>query len=148
MTIVDTMLVITVVATDASATEGGDTGAFTFSRTGPTTEALTVFFTRGGTATLFTDYSLSPSLSSATFAVGESTATTTVTALTDAPIHPNETVIVTLTGGGPYAIGSPSVATVTIVESVTPTLTVGSTDTIVVHNNGPSAANNVVLTDT
>ena len=69
VTIVDTTPVITVVATDASATEGGDTGAFTFSRTGPTTEALTVFFTRGGTATLFTDYSLSPALSSATFAV-------------------------------------------------------------------------------
>src|SRR5258705_541342 len=118
VTIVDATPVITVEATDAIATEGGDTGTFTFSRTGPTSEALTVSFTTGGTATLTTDYSLSPlGVTSVTFAGGQATATKTVTALNDAPIDPDETVIVTLATGGPYAIGSPNAATVTIIDA-------------------------------
>src|SRR5258705_54773 len=118
MTIVDGPRVITVEATDAIATEAGDTGTFAYSRTAPTTEALTVFFTLGGTATLTTDYSLSPlGVTSVTFAGGQATATKTVTALNDAPIDPDETVIVTLATGGPYAIGSPNAATVTIIDA-------------------------------
>ena len=48
VTIVDTAApVVTVVATDARAAEvGADTGAFTFTRTGPTTDAITRELTR------------------------------------------------------------------------------------------------------
>jgi hypothetical protein len=122
--------VITVEATDAVATEGGDTATFTFSRTGLATAALTVCFSTGGTATLSTDYSLPSPVTSVSFAAGQSTATKTVTALNDALIDPDETVIGTLTTCGPYAIGSPSAATVTIVDT-TPVITVEATEAAV-----------------
>ena len=53
---------VTVVATDAAAGETGpNMGVFTVTRTGPTTTALTVSYTVGGTATSVTDYT--PALS-------------------------------------------------------------------------------------
>ena len=52
---------VTVVATDAAAGETANPGIFTVTRTGPTTAALTVSYTVGGTATSVTDYT--PALS-------------------------------------------------------------------------------------
>ena len=48
--------VVTLAATDADASENGDAGQWTFTRTGATTVALTVTFTVSGTATSGTDY--------------------------------------------------------------------------------------------
>jgi hypothetical protein len=51
--------IVTIVATDASASEAGlDTGTFTFSRTGDTTASLTVSYSIGGSAIHGTDYEL------------------------------------------------------------------------------------------
>jgi hypothetical protein len=108
---------VTVEATDSSATEGGGTGQFTFTRAGTTAGALTVNFTVTGTATSGTDYtSIGTSVE---IADGQATATVTVTALGDAVWDESETVIVTLAAGS-YDIGSPSDATVTITGATTP----------------------------
>jgi hypothetical protein len=89
---------------------------------------LTVLFTLSGTATLNTDYSLSPfPATSVTFAAGQSTVTKTLMAPSDALIDDNETVVVTLATGGAYTIGSPSAATVTIIDA-TRVITVMATD--------------------
>src|SRR4051812_35615682 len=53
MSAVDT---VTVVATDPTASESGDTATFTITRSASRTTALTVSFTVGGTATKNADY--------------------------------------------------------------------------------------------
>jgi hypothetical protein len=110
-----TVPVVTVTATDPTAGEPGTgqgTGTFTFSRTGPTTAALTVNFTVGGTATSGTDYnSIGTTVA---FAAGLATKTKTVNVINDTLVEGNETVVVTLASGSGYTIGSPASATVRI----------------------------------
>ncbi len=51
--------VVSIAATDPSATEGADTGTYTFTRTGGNQAvALAVAYTWSGTATINTDYTL------------------------------------------------------------------------------------------
>ncbi len=114
-------VVVTVMATDATAGEpysGPGNGQFTFSRTGPTTAALTVNFTVGGTATSGTDYtSLGATVK---FAAGSATATKTVKPLSDTLVEGDETVVLTLADG--------SSATVTIQDYIPPVVTVTAAD--------------------
>jgi parallel beta-helix repeat protein len=107
---------VTVAATDANASESGpDTGTFTISRTGGTTSALTVNYSRSGTAANGTDYdSLSGSLS---IPSGAASATVTVRPIDDTTVEGNETVILTLTANAAYTVGSPNNATVTIADN-------------------------------
>ena len=141
MAIDDTTPTVTVAATDASATEGGDSGTFTFTRTGPTTGTLTASFSLGGSAGLGSDYSLTPSSAVVTFAAGSATATTTVTALTDGTADAGETVALTLTsGGGLYVIGTPGGATVTLLESSSPVVTLTTVDASSVELYGNAAS--------
>ncbi|MBN9119885.1 MAG: hypothetical protein J0I06_12115, partial [Planctomycetes bacterium] len=99
---------LTITASDPAASETGpDTGTFTVTRTGPTTAALVVNYTVGGSATPGADYAaLSGSV---TIPVGQSSATFTVTPVDDADVEGNETVVVTLASGGS--------ATVTIADN-------------------------------
>ena len=93
---------------------------YTFTRTGDTTDALTVNFTVGGTATFNTDYTQTGAATftatngTVTFGAGSSTATVTVDPSADATAEPDETVILTLAAGTGYNIGTPSTATGTI----------------------------------
>ena len=105
---------VTVAATDATATEGSaDSGlAFTFTRTGDTSSALTVAFGLGGTATSGSDYT-GPT-GTATFAAGSSTATIAYTVTDDTIGEGAETVVVTLTAAAGYAVGGQNTATGTI----------------------------------
>ena len=118
---------VTVLATDAAASEPGtNTGAYTFSRTGPTTAALTVNFAMSGTATNGTDYgTLGPSL---TIPIGASSAVLTLTPTNDAAFEGSETATLTISANAAYVVGSPSVATVTIADDDLPTVTVSATD--------------------
>jgi uncharacterized membrane protein YciS (DUF1049 family) len=61
VTIADDEPTISITASDSQAGEPANTGTFTISRTGSTANALTVYFTRGGTATIGAagDYTLS-----------------------------------------------------------------------------------------
>jgi len=119
--------VMTIAATDPSASEAGpDPGVFTVSRTGSTTAALTVNYSVGGTATNGTDYT---ALSGTVFiAAGATSAPIVVTPVDDALIEGAQTVIVTLTAGSGYTLGTPKTATVTIADNDKPTVTITSPD--------------------
>ncbi len=111
---------VTISATDAAAGEATtpNTGTFTVSRTGPTTAALTVNFSAPtGTATLTTDYTLSPS-GSVTIPIGSTTTTVTITPVDDSSVEGSETVILSVTSGTGYTNGGgASSATVTIADN-------------------------------
>nr|NCR42695.1 endo-1,3-1,4-beta-glycanase ExsH [Microcystis aeruginosa W13-11] len=118
--------IITLAVSPASVTEDGTpTLVYTFTRTNPTTSALTVNYTIGGTATLNTDYTRTGTTNTVTFAAGSSTATVTVDPTADTTVEPDETVILTLASGTGYTIGTPNAATGTITnDDVTlPTIT-------------------------
>ncbi len=108
-----TLPAVTVTANDAIATEAGmTTGQYTVSRTGPTTSALTVYFTVGGTATVGSDYiNIGTRV---TIPAGAASAKITVTPINDTVAESDETVVVTLSGKAAYTVASPSSATVTI----------------------------------
>ena len=120
---------VSVQASDATATEGEDTGAFTISRTGDPTSALTVTFTVSGTATSGVDYT---SLGmSATIPAGQSSALVTVTTINDAQSETTESVLLTLALDAAYNLGSPTTATVNVLDDDAPPLAVVSVaDTI------------------
>ena len=109
---------VTVAASDASASETGpDTGTFTLTRTGSTTNPLTVYFTTSGTATSGSDYTALPA--SLVIPAGQSSATLTVTPIDDSLVEaaPSETIVLTLTTDPAYSVGSTSSATVTLTDN-------------------------------
>ena len=105
--------VVTVVASDPSATEpGADTGAFTLRRAGNVALPLTVIFQITGSAVPGSDYQ---ALSSPiTFGAGVASRVLGVSPLDDATREGNETVILSLLAGPSYIVGAPSNATVTL----------------------------------
>ncbi|WP_419548082.1 Calx-beta domain-containing protein, partial [Microcystis sp.] len=106
---------ITLAVSPASVTEDGTTNlVYTFTRSGSTTNPLTVNYTLGGTGTLNTDYTRTGTTNTVTFAAGSSTATVTVNPTADATVESNETVILTLAAGTGYTIGTPNAVTGTI----------------------------------
>ncbi len=111
---VTTKPTVSIVATDASASESGDTGTFTISRTGSTSAALTVGLTVSGTATNGTDYT--SITSTVTIPAGQATAKVVVNPKTDTVVESTESVIVKLSSG-PYTIdGAKASATVSIAD--------------------------------
>jgi hypothetical protein len=105
--------VVTVNATDSNAAEAGpDPGVFTVTRTGDTTNALTVNFTVGGTAAAGSDYGAIGT--SVVIPAGASSETITITPIADGLNEGSETVILTLASGTGYTVGDPSTATVNI----------------------------------
>ena len=106
--------VVTVVAIDALAFESTvDPGRFRLSRTGSTASSLTVTFTLTGTATNGADYQAVPL--SVTFAAGSATVEVWVRPLRDSDnAEVAETVILTLTDGAAYDVGTSASATVKI----------------------------------
>ena len=114
-----TLPVVTVIATDSSASEAGpDAGTFTVSRSGSTAQALTVYYTRTGTAQNGVDYETLPG--SVTIPTGASSTTVTVTPIDDNQLEGDETVVVTLSFSTGYTVGSPGSATVVIHDNDLP----------------------------
>src|SRR6185503_14192376 len=86
-----------------------------FFRTGSTAAALAVRYSLGGTAANGTDYAgLSGIL---TIPAGSSSANLMISPIDDASVEGNETVVVTLSPEAGYVMGSPSSATITIVDN-------------------------------
>ncbi|MFM6775317.1 MAG: DUF4347 domain-containing protein, partial [Microcystis panniformis] len=113
---------ITLAVSPSSVTEDGTTNLiYTFTRSGVTTNALTVNYTVGGTATNGTDYAYIPT--SVTFAANSATATVTVDPTADTTVEPDETVILTLASGTGYTVGTPNAATGTITNDDLPSIT-------------------------
>ena len=119
--------VITLAVSPAAAAEDGTTNlVYTFTRTGPTSSALTVNYTVGGTATLGTDYTgiaATPATKTITFAAGASTAIVTVDPTADTTIEADETVALTLAAGSGYSIGTTAAVTSTITNDDFPVIT-------------------------
>jgi CARDB protein/fibronectin type III domain protein len=105
---------ISVTATTATANEAGPVnGVFTIARNGQFESPLAVAFTISGTAVKGTDYQ-NPVVS-VTIPVGQPSATVTIVPINDTTIEQPETVVLTLTSGTDYTIGTAS-STVTIVS--------------------------------
>ncbi|TRU97986.1 MAG: endo-1,3-1,4-beta-glycanase ExsH [Microcystis wesenbergii Mw_QC_B_20070930_S4] len=106
---------VTLAVSPSSVTEDGTQNLiYTFTRSGVTTNALTVNYTLGGTATLNTDYTRTGTNNTVTFAAGSSTATVTVDPTADTTVENNETVALTLATGTGYTIGATTPVTGTI----------------------------------
>ncbi len=104
---------VTIVASDPYATRlGGDTGAFTITRSGKL-NSITVNYTVGGSALSGTDYiALSGSIA---LPFGVNSATVIVTPNANAaPLSVARTITVTLVANSSYTVGSPASATVTL----------------------------------
>ncbi|ARI83227.1 hypothetical protein IQ224_14175 [Microcystis sp. LEGE 00066] len=111
---------VTLSISPSSVSEDGTANmAYTFTRSGVTTNALTVNYTVGGTATLNTDYTRTGTTNTVTFAAGSSTATVTVNPTADTIVESNETVILTLATGTGYTVGTTTPVTGTITNDDT-----------------------------
>lgn len=102
-----------IAATDPTATESGaTTGTFTVTLSSASSGTTTVNFIVSGSAASGSDYTAIGT--SVDILDGNDTATITVTPIDDALVEANETVIVTLTTGSGYDVGSPDNATINI----------------------------------
>jgi len=114
---------VNVAATDPGAAEAGpDKGAFTLTRTGPTTQSLTVYYSITGTAS---EGDVGEDLTgTAVIPAGQSSVAIDVTPVDDGLNEADETVVLTILDGDPlYAVGGQASATVTIVDNELPTVT-------------------------
>jgi hypothetical protein len=107
---------VSVIAADSLASEpGGDTGTFTFSRTGDTASSLTVKYALDGTAMNGKDYqALSGSI---TIPAGASSADLVLRPIDDQIIEVAELVVLTLSPDAAYDVGLLNIATVTILDN-------------------------------
>ncbi|HOX07162.1 MAG TPA: Ig-like domain-containing protein [Planctomycetota bacterium] len=109
-----------------AAEPGTDTARFLVSRTGATTDALTVTYTVGGTATNGVDcQQLTGSLDIPT---GSASAYITVTPIDEALAESRETLTVTLSAGAAYKLGSATSGSINLLDNETPAVTLSVTD--------------------
>jgi len=123
---------ITLAVSPASVTEDGTANlAYTFTRSGSTTNSLTVNYSVGGSATRGVDYTgitgsgYFSSTYAVTFAAGSATATVTVDPTADTEVEADETVALTLAAGSGYTIGTTAavVGTITNDDVAIPSIT-------------------------
>jgi len=129
---------ITIAATRPTVAES-DTGKgqYTVTRSAHTDVALTVNYIVSGTATAGIDFVALPG--SMTIPAGYSTGSILVTPLEDFMSDGDKTVVVTITGSDWYKIGSPNSATVTILDSDLPTVTIAATVARVLEQGSENA---------
>ncbi|HEU5260135.1 MAG TPA: Calx-beta domain-containing protein [Gemmatimonadales bacterium] len=98
-----------------TVSEGVGTATITAQLSSSSSQAVTVPFTVGGTATSPADYTITAS--PLTIAAGSTTGTITVTVVADAVAEPDETVIVTLGTPTNATLGATTVHTLTVTGS-------------------------------
>ncbi len=130
--------------TDASATEvGANEATLVVSRAGSTLQAMTVYYTIGGTATAGVDYfALSGAVS---LGAGEASASITLLPMDDLLAEGPETVVLTLSPDAAYDIGGSNSATITIVDNDNPGITVTPVTGLETTEAGGVARFSVVL---
>lgn len=117
---------VSISANDPNAAESGDAGQFTLTRNGDTTSALAVTLTRTGSATNATDYA---TISTAQIIpAGQASLTINVTPTQDTSNEGSETIILAVTTGSGYTIGTPNTATVNILDDDRSTVTLTAND--------------------
>ena len=141
---------VSVSAVDKDANESGaagtNNGTFRLTRAGSATQlanGLTVSFTLGGTATAG-DYVALPL--TAAFAANAATADVTITPVNDGMAESPETVVLTVSAGANYELGSPASATLNVTDDPLPLVSVsasrplasegGSAGRVLVTRNG------------
>ncbi|UXE59018.1 MAG: hypothetical protein KA717_24060 [Woronichinia naegeliana WA131] len=127
---------ITLAVAPTSVTEDGTTNlVYTFTRTGPTTSALTVNYSIAGTADA-TDYTgATPGTGKTiTFAANSATATLTIDPTADTTIESNDTVALTLATGTGYTVGTTAAVTGTITNDDLPSITLAVAPTSVTED--------------
>ncbi len=111
---------VNILATDADAAEGGNTGTFVIS-TSSTTSNIVVGYTISGTASA-ADYT--PTLSgSVTLTPSSPSVTIVITPIDDDVFEGNETLTLTLLEGSGYALGGNTSATINIADNDNPPCT-------------------------
>ncbi len=137
---------VTLSPTTATVAENGSALTLTVTLSAASQSDLTICLSADGTATAGSDYAaLSGSV---TIPAGATGTTFTVTPLDDSETENDETVLVSLTAGTGYALGSAAYATVTITDNESasnqaPIISAGPTATVL----GRSAALTVTATD-
>jgi uncharacterized protein YkwD len=123
---------VTLAVAPATVTEDGSTNLlYTFTRTGFTTNALSVNYTIAGTADSSDYTGVTPGTGKTiTFAAGASTATLTIDPTADNTVESNETVALTLAAGSGYTIGTTAAVVGTITNDDLLTPSPSSTTTI------------------
>lgn len=118
----DVLPIVTITAVNSEISELDGSTVYTISRTGPTTEALEVSFSIGGTAQAGTDYT-NIAITTVVIASGESSVIIPLTAINDELVESDETITLTLTESQTYEVGATSAATVTLLsEDAAPTV--------------------------
>ncbi|MBD2146960.1 glycosyl hydrolase family 18 protein, partial [Sphaerospermopsis sp. FACHB-1194] len=139
---------ITLAVSPSSVLENGPNNLiYTFTRTGATTNSLTVNYSIAGTAGSSDYTGATPGTGKTiTFAAGASTATLTIDPTGDSTPESDETVALTLASGTGYTIGTNTAVTGTITNDdvVLPTITLAVSPSSVLEN-GP---NNLIYTFT
>jgi uncharacterized protein (DUF1800 family) len=110
----DNLASVIVSATNSTTdTKGGAPGVYTFTRTGPTTSPLTVYYNVSGSAAPGIDYTALPG--TVVIPAGASSTTVNLSPRTDGASDTiSRTATVSLTNGDGYSLGSANVASVTI----------------------------------
>lgn len=141
-TILNDDATVTVAISPTNVFENAGTGlVYTFTRNGFTNAALVTSFSVSGAATFGTDYTQSGATSftgsggTVTFTPGSSTATVTLNPTADSTFEDDEAVILTLSSGTNYTVGTPSIATGTILNDDA-SVTVSVAPTSVTENGG------------
>jgi subtilisin-like proprotein convertase family protein len=132
---------VSIAATDASASESGDTGTVTITRIGSTANALTVNYTTSGTATNGSDYAIDYTTvsqgirrsydtlnGSITIPVGSSSVSIPITAIDDTDFEGDEYLNLTLQTSADYVLEGSTSATVSIADNDKPTVSIVASD--------------------
>ena len=118
-----------------TVSEGVGAATITIQVSNPSSQAVTVPFTVGGTATGGTDYTITAS--PLTIAAGSTTGTVTVTLVDDAVSEGDETVAVTLGTPTNATLGTPATHTLTVTDNeALPTVAVGVASQTVAEGAG------------
>lgn len=106
---------VTVTATDSAASESGDPGSFTITRSGSKTVPLTVSYTLAGSATNGVDYTaLGGTLE---IPANASSASLSLVPLADTTVEASETAVLSLSARSTYRVGNPASGSVTIANT-------------------------------
>jgi hypothetical protein len=114
---------VSIVSTNDSLHELGDTGEFTVTRTGLSFEEVTVSYSISGTATNGTDYEILSG--EVLIPAGQTSATIDVTPLMDSMVandEGDETITLTILDGQDYVAALSNAATATIFDNAFPTI--------------------------
>ncbi len=125
----DQLPVVSFASSSSSAGEAAGTHDVTVALSPSPTAAITVGYTVGGTATAGSDFSISGS-GTLSVASGATTATVPVAITDDTAEEGGETVVLTLTAGSGYTVGSANSHTLTITDNdgtpTTPTVSLSA----------------------